>query len=243
MIPPFYCLTTSRHVNEKAFATETFARSWTICFEHLLQTFCFDFKLCCHYHKRTYFSVIYREEVEHVRECYMCYRKSVERLLCHYLCFSCYMKIKFKKFSARAIEPSLATSGSACFDLASAEEVIIPPRSCQCIKTDIGIAILKDYFGKVHARSSWARRFTSVAGRVIDSNYRGKISVILHNYSDNWLQVHQSDKFAQIAIQKKAANVVFEEVKSFEDTTERGEGGFGSTNKTCRGDVEKGTLT
>ena len=138
------------------------------------------------------------------------------------------MKIKFKKFFARAIEPSLATSGSDGFDLASAQEVIIPPRPCQCIKTDIGIAIPKGYFGKIHARSIWARRFTSVAGGVIDSDYRGNISIIFHNYSDNWLQVHQSEKFAQIARQKKAANEVFEEVKNFGDTTERGEGGFGS---------------
>ena len=153
------------------------------------------------------------------------------------------MKIKFKKFSACATEPSLATSGSACFDLASAEEVIIPPRSCLCIKVDIGIAIPKGYFGRIHARSSWARRFTSVAGGFIDSNYRGNISVIFHNYSDNWLQVHQSDKSALITIQKKAANIVFEELKNSEDSTERGESGFGSTNKTCQGYVEKGTST
>ena len=112
------------------------------------------------------------------------------------------MKIKFKTFSSRAIIPSVATSGSACFDLSSVQEAIILPYSCQCIKTDIGIAIPKSYFAKMHTRSSWEKRFTSVSGGVIDSDYRGNISVIFHNHSGNWLQVHQSEKFAQIAIQK-----------------------------------------
>ena len=95
------------------------------------------------------------------------------------------MKIKFKRFSSRAIPPSLATSGSACFDLFSAEEKIIPPNLCHCVKTDIGLAILR---GKIHVRSSWAKRFTPVGSKVIDSNYRGDIAVVFHNHSDNWLQ-------------------------------------------------------
>ena len=67
------------------------------------------------------------------------------------------------------------------------------------------------------------RKDLSVAGGVIDSDYRGNIVVIFHNYSDNWLPIHQSEKTAQIAIQKKALNVVFEEVKNFDDITEDGE--------------------
>ena len=153
------------------------------------------------------------------------------------------MKIKFKKLSSRSVEPSLAIPGSACFDLLSAEEVIILPRCCQCIKTNIGVSIPKGYFGKIHARSSWAKRFTSVAGGVIDSDYRGNIIVIFHTYSDNWLQIHQSEKIAQIAIQKKALNVVLEEVNNFDDITERGERGFGLKNKTCREDVVKESFT
>ena len=50
---------------EKTFAIETFIQSGTIlftCFQHLLQIFCFDFKLCYHYQKRSYFCVIYKEE-------------------------------------------------------------------------------------------------------------------------------------------------------------------------------------
>ena len=141
------------------------------------------------------------------------------------------MKIKFRKFSSRAVEPFLATTGSACYNLSSAEELMISPRSCHCIKTDIGLSIPKGYFGY----------FLEGAGQKSyydDSDYRGNIIVIFHNYSHNWFHIHESDKIAQISIQTKVSNIVFEEVKNFEDKTERGEGGFGSTNKkTCREDM------
>ena len=94
------------------------------------------------------------------------------------------MKIKVKKFSTPTTTPPLATPGSACFDLFSAEEKIIPSRCCVCIKT--GFAIPKGYFGKIHARSSWAKRFTGVGGGVMDSDFRGDIVVLFHSYSDNW---------------------------------------------------------
>ena len=144
------------------------------------------------------------------------------------------MKIKFKKFSSRVTDPSLATLGSACYDIFSAEEKIIPPCTVSRVKTDIGFKIHGGYFGKIHSRSSRARRFTGVGGGVNDSDYRGSIDVIFFNYSDNWLQIHREDKFAQIAIQKKANNVKVEEVLEFHDKTERGTGGFGSTDKKYR---------
>ena len=102
-----------------------------------------------------------------------------------------------------------------------------------CVKTDIGFAIPKGYFSKIHARSSWAERFTGVGGGVIDSDYSGDIVVFFHNYSYNWIQVPKSEKFAQIAIERKANNVVFEKVLDFDDKTERGGGGFGLTDKKC----------
>ena len=76
--------------------------------------------------------------------------------------FSLFLKVKFKRFSSKVIAPSLATPGSACFDLHSVEDVLIEPHSCYFINTDIAIAIPKSYIGKIHARSSWEKRFTSV---------------------------------------------------------------------------------
>ena len=117
--------------------------------------------------------------------------------------------------------------------------MLVAPKSCHCTKTDIGVSIPKGCFGKFHARSSWARKVTAVAGGVIDLDYRGNIIIIFHNYSNQWFHIQESDKIAQITIQRKAVNVVFEEVKNFEDKTKHREQGFSSTDtkKTCRQDV------
>ena len=94
------------------------------------------------------------------------------------------MKVNFKRFFPKAIAASLATPDSACFVLYSVEDVLIPPRSCHCINTHIDLSIPKSYFGKIHARSSWAKRFTSISGWVIDSDFKGKIAVVFQNRSN-----------------------------------------------------------
>ena len=92
------------------------------------------------------------------------------------------MKIRLKKFPARATTPQLARPGSAGFGLFSAEEKI-PSRSVTRFKKKVGFAIPKSYFGKIHAYSIWVRRFTGVSGGVIDSDYRGNVAVIFFNCS------------------------------------------------------------
>ena len=84
------------------------------------------------------------------------------------------MEVQLKKFSSKVVEPFLATPGSGCFDLCSAENYLIYPKSVQEINTDIGFAIPPGFIGKIFTRSSWAIKFASVQGGVIDSDYRGK---------------------------------------------------------------------
>ena len=58
------------------------------------------------------------------------------------------MKIDFVRFSNSAIVPTKGTEDSAGFDLCSVEDVTISSNSIKIIKTDIGLKILKGYFGK-----------------------------------------------------------------------------------------------
>ena len=124
------------------------------------------------------------------------------------------MKIKVNRFTLRAKIPTQATPGSTGFDLYSVEDKIVLPRSSALIKTDTGFKIPNCYFGKVYARSSWAKRFTGVGGGVIDSDCRGAVLVIFFNYSDDFIQINKEDKFAQIAFLRMANTVVFEESKN-----------------------------
>ena len=60
-------------------------------------------------------------------------------------------------------------------------------------------------------------------------NYRGEIGVILFNTSNEVFEISQRDRIAQ-AILTKVSLIEWNEVESL-DETDRGEGGFGSTDK------------
>ena len=146
------------------------------------------------------------------------------------------MKIEFLRFNSSAITPTQGTKDSAGFDLYSVENVIVPANSMKIIKTDIGFKIPGGYFGKIYARSSLAIRCTEVSGGVIDSNYRGPVSVIFFNFSNESIEIEKGNRFCQIVFHKTANHPVLREVDNFEDKTDIGEESFGSTNKkhVCR---------
>ena len=146
------------------------------------------------------------------------------------------MKIEFLRFSSSAITPTQDTKDSAFFDLYSVENVIVPADSMNIVKTDIGFKIPTGYFGKIYGRSSLAIRCTEVSGGVIDSDYRGPVSVTFFNFSNKSIEIENVRRFCQIVFHKIANHPVLREVDKFEDKTDRGEGSFGSTNKkhVCR---------
>ena len=136
------------------------------------------------------------------------------------------MEIQFKKFSSKAVKPFLATQGSGCYDLCSANEYQIHP--------NIGLEIPHGFIGKIFTRSSWVLKFTSVEGRVIDSGYRGSIKIICHNKSTTSYDIETGQSIAQIAFFRseivKFVEVLNFEVLNFEVLTLHGEKGFGFTD-------------
>ena len=96
------------------------------------------------------------------------------------------MRIDFVRFSDAAI---CLTKGALLMWQAlifiPLKNVLVPSSAVKIILTDIGFKILRSYFGKIHSRSSFALiRFTDVSGRVIDSDYRGPVSLIFFNFSN-----------------------------------------------------------
>ena len=71
---------------------------------------------------------------------------------------------------------------------------------------------------------------TFIGGGVVDSDYRGNISVILTNFSSSDVEVNIGDRIAQIMFVKPVP-LYFKEVEDFCGTTVRGSKGFGSTGK------------
>ena len=140
------------------------------------------------------------------------------------------------KLTRGATLPAYATDGSAAIDLRAALEggsVTIEPGKRVAIPT--GIAISPETRGVVAivaARSGLGFKHGIALANgigVIDSDYRGEISVCLHNKSDVAYTVSDGDRVAQMMFMPVlTANLIPTDEL---DETARGEGGFGSTGK------------
>ena len=140
------------------------------------------------------------------------------------------MSLDVKKLSPNAILPTLATPGSAGYDLYSAYDVLISPWSHQLVPTDIAVAIPAGLYGRIASRSGLSLKFgLEVGAGVVDSSYTGPVGVVLHNFSDNPYSIKKGDRIAQLILEHISILPV-NEVSTL-DETERGSGGFGSTGK------------
>ncbi len=140
----------------------------------------------------------------------------------------CDMKIQIKKINKEAQLPKYAINGDAGLDLHSIEDVVVRAGKNRAIQTGIAMAIPCDFVGLIWDKSGIAlKREIKTMGGVIDSNYRGEISVIIKNLSKQDYKINKGDKIAQMLIQKVEYPTI-EEVSKLDDT-DRGDGGFGST--------------
>uniref|UniRef100_A0A6C0CK84 dUTP diphosphatase n=1 Tax=viral metagenome TaxID=1070528 RepID=A0A6C0CK84_9ZZZZ len=133
-------------------------------------------------------------------------------------------------------DPKYETEGSAGMDLRAylpEGQVKIFPRKRAIIDTGIRVVIPSGHEGQVRSRSGLAAKHGIMvlnSPGTIDSDYRGRIKVILLNTSDTVFEVNSGDRIAQLVFAQHSTAVIHI-VESFDDihSTERGEGGFGST--------------
>lgn len=95
--------------------------------------------------------------------------------------------------------------------------------------TGVHIEIPKGYVGLLKSKSGHNVKFGLTNEGVIDSGYTGSIVVKLYNHTpyDYWFK--EGDKITQLVI-VPIADAKLYEVDSL-DSTERGDGGFGSTGR------------
>lgn len=141
--------------------------------------------------------------------------------------------LKIKKLTADAIVPTRATQGSAGYDLYANIPSPLTIKPNQVIKIPTGIAIeleSSEYVGLVYARSGLSSKSLiapiNCVG-VIDSDYRGELTVPLVNHSDVDYTFNPNDRIAQLIIAPVFTPQIVV-VDELEDT-QRGKGGFGST--------------
>lgn len=133
----------------------------------------------------------------------------------------------FVKMRDDAIIPTLATSGSAGYDLRTPTGVTIHPKERLLVSTGIGWkGIPECVVGLVWPKSGLANKYgiDTLAG-VIDSDYEGTIGVILINHGEHPHYFAAGDAIAQLVLQR--CMLINENDKPTEERT----GGYGSTGK------------
>jgi dUTP pyrophosphatase len=112
--------------------------------------------------------------------------------------------------------------------------VVIAPGGRELVKTGLAINMMDPGLVAIVASRSGLslKHHVHVAQGigVIDADYHGEIAVILANDGDAPYTVQPSDRIAQLMFQP-VVQVALQLVDTFSTTTERGDGGFGSTGK------------
>ena len=139
--------------------------------------------------------------------------------------------VKFKKLNKDAIIPDYAHKGDAGMDLYSIQDDIIEPLTWKLIPTGLACELPEGTEGQVRSKSGIALKngvFVLNTPGTVDENYRGEIGGVLYNLNTKEpFVIKKGQKIAQYVIN------AIEYVDTIEveqlDSTDRGEGGFGST--------------
>lgn len=145
------------------------------------------------------------------------------------------MNVKIKRLNDNAVIPTKAHNTDAGFDLYACIEdtIFIHPHETVKIPTGWAWEIPENFFGGIYARSGLATKEglrPANCVSVIDSSYRGEITIPIHNDSNGNIRIIKpNQRIAQLIIQPYLMCQLEESNElSF---TERGEGGFGSSGK------------
>ncbi len=148
------------------------------------------------------------------------------------------MKIDLKIFDSRLQGnlPAYATPGSAGLDLRAClqEPLTLGANAWQLVPTGIAIYLHNPaYAALIVPRSGLGHKHGIVLGNLvglIDSDYQGQLMVSAWNRSDQPFTIEPMERIAQLVI-VPVVQAEFNVVSDFQATSERGEGGYGSTGK------------
>ena len=143
------------------------------------------------------------------------------------------MEIKIVNKSAYPL-PEYATALSAGLDLKAniTEPVMLKPLERILVPTGLFIALPEGTEAQVRPRSGLAAKHGITvlnSPGTIDADYRGEIKVILVNLSNEPFVINPGERIAQMVV-ARSERAQWVEVQEL-DSTERGEGGFGSTGR------------
>ncbi|HNV10000.1 MAG TPA: dUTP diphosphatase [Propionibacteriaceae bacterium] len=141
------------------------------------------------------------------------------------------MRVQVRRLDPGVPLPDYARALDAGADLATAEDVVLPPGERRLVGTGLALALPPGYAAFVHPRSGLAAReglsMVNAPG-TIDAGYRGEVRVCLLNTDlHRTIVLKRGDLVAQLVIQA-VEFATFDEVDDLPES-ERGTGGHGST--------------
>lgn len=143
------------------------------------------------------------------------------------------MEVKIKKLVNEAVIPAYAKLGDAGMDLTAISCEYDEVSDNYIYGTSLAIEIPEGYVGLIFPRSSNRRTNAYMTNHVgiIDSSYRGEIMITFKNRDRNMslAPYYIGERIAQLII-VPYPKITFVEVNEL-SSTERGEGGHGSTGK------------
>ncbi len=145
------------------------------------------------------------------------------------------LNIRTKRLREGARLPVYGSELAAGADLCAAIDapVSVAPGETVFFPTGLAFELPAGYAGFVFARSGTAsKRGLAPANKVgvIDADYRGEVTVALHNHGTAVQTVEPGERIAQFVV-LPVPRCTFDEADELSDSA-RGAGGFGSTGRT-----------
>ena len=136
-------------------------------------------------------------------------------------------KVFFKKLHPNATLPQRSTSGSIGFDVQLPTTITIPPKQILKIPTGLSSAFPNHLYLRIADRSSLAFKNLTIKGGVVDSDYRGDITIMMQNDNEFPITFTPDQRVAQFIFERASVPQV---VLTDELPSSTRNGGFGSTN-------------
>ena len=145
-----------------------------------------------------------------------------------------YIQVRLSDPKAMPLRAHRTDAGADLFSVQ--DSFLLYPGDQKLVDTGVAIKIPEDFVGLVYNRSSQGKIGVQIPHGVgvIDADYRGNIKVLLKNNGEDPYEIHKyATRIAQLVI----SPILLPLFVTKEDTdmewldTERGAGGFGSTNK------------
>ena len=133
--------------------------------------------------------------------------------------------------------PKVAYNGSsACFDLFAVEDTVIPAGGSNLIPVGVRLSVPKGWYVEFATRSGHGVKYNlNVFRGIIDPGYSGPLDVKMYNIGVEDVTIEKGKAAVQCKVHKipniDLTVISSEEFDEYRDNAERGDKGFGSTDK------------